>query len=82
MIPFIFKNWRLVIACISILSALGGVFYYGHTKYREGHKDATRVCNEQREGTKNAAIKTRLEQDNVIRPDDAAYIERLLGGTL
>jgi hypothetical protein len=36
----LFKYWRLIVGGISVLSLLGGLFYYGHVQYRKGYKAA------------------------------------------
>lgn len=73
--------WKLISLGISVLALFGALFYYGHTKYREGYDKAFSACEIQKQRTIDERQKTKDRQDSVPRPDDSDYINRLLRET-
>lgn len=62
-------NWRIIALILAVLAALGALWYYGHTKYRQGWDECT-VKQEKAEieGVKNRdTIKTKI---NRYKPSD------------
>ena len=74
------KHWRLIVVLIGVLSVVGVVLYFGHTKYREGYNKATQACEMEKQRAIDEALSINKKQRAVIRPDDRVLIERLRGG--
>lgn len=41
MIAFALKHWRIIALILAVLSVLGALWAYGHTKHREGYDQCT-----------------------------------------
>ena len=51
---FLFKYWKYIAVALAVLSVLGALWYYGHTKYREGYNACVSVQEKANvEGIKN-----------------------------
>jgi len=51
------KNWRYIAIILAVLSVLGALWYYGHTKYRQGWDK----CTLEQDKAEMEGIKTREE---------------------
>jgi len=62
MIGFALKYWRYITIILGVLSVLGTLWGYGHTKYREGYKACEQAQQAQEiEGIKNREkIRTKI----------------------
>lgn len=38
---FLIRYWKYIALILAVLSVLGGLWYYGHTKYRQGWDECT-----------------------------------------
>lgn len=38
---FILKYWKIIALILAVLTLLGALWYYGHTKYRQGWDECT-----------------------------------------
>lgn len=54
---FILANWRIIAIVLAVLSLLGALWGYGHTKYKEGFKS----CQQAQEAAEIKAKETRDE---------------------
>ncbi len=77
MIFLILRHWKIALILISILSLLGGLFYYGHTKYRKGFDKATSICEWQKQEVINGNIKIKQQQDAVGRISVDEFLKRV-----
>lgn len=59
---FILKWWKPLLIGFALLSVLGALWYYGHTKYRQGWDE----CTVAQEKAQNEAIKDTLEEKDKI----------------
>lgn len=56
------KNWRIIAVALAVLSVAGGLWYYGHTKYRQGFDE----CTTAQERAQTEAVKnTTKEKDKI-----------------
>ena len=62
MIGFVIKNWRIIALILAALSVLGGLWYYGHTKYRQGWDE----CALKQEKAEIEGVKNREKVHNEI----------------
>jgi predicted negative regulator of RcsB-dependent stress response len=74
---WVLKYWKYIGVALAVLSVIGALLYYGHTKYHEGYDKAFSECEAQKQRTIDDRQKTREKQNRVIRPDTPAYIKRL-----
>jgi len=57
MIGFVIRYWRYIALGFAVLSVLGALWYYGHTKYRQGWDE----CTLEQDKAEMEGIKTREE---------------------
>lgn len=38
---FLIRYWKYIALVLAVLSLLGALWYYGHTKYRQGYEQCT-----------------------------------------
>lgn len=69
---FLLKYWKYIGLVLAVLSALGALFYYGHTKYQKGFDKAQGECEAAKAKVINENVQIRRNQDRVVRHDDAA----------
>lgn len=62
MLIWALKYWRYIALVLAVLSLLGALWYYGHTKYRQGWDE----CTVAQEKAQNEAIKDTLEEKDKI----------------
>lgn len=80
MISAAIKNpYVILIAAVAVIGAFSG---YTAWVYNKGVQSERMACNNEKEETINENIEIRKEQDAVVRPDDAAYVDILLRGAL
>ncbi len=79
LIGFIVSNWRYIALILAILAALGALWAYGHTKYRQGWDKCTLEQQQAEiEGVKTReTVKTKI---NRYSPTDVA--KRLIANWL
>lgn len=75
-ILWVVKNWKLVVGFLAVLSVLGAVRYYGHTKYRAGID----ICeSEAKDAIINENNEARKDKDNAAyRVQNSSDIDALL----
>lgn len=64
---FILANWRILALVLAVLSVLGALWAYGHTKYKEGFEacqQAQEAAEIKAKGTKDE-IKTKNHRSSV-----------------
>jgi len=62
MLIWCLTNWRIFALILAILSVLGALWYYGHTKYRQGYETA---MSEVATAKAEADEKTRKKQSEI-----------------
>ena len=60
MIGFVLRYWRYIALILALLTALGALWYYGHTKYRQGWDE----CALKQEKAEIEGVKTNVEIKN------------------
>ena len=61
-IGFIARYWKLISLALAIISLLGALWYYGHTKYREGWDE----CTVAQEKAQNEAVTNTIKEKDKI----------------
>lgn len=51
---WVIKYWKFIAGGIAVLSLLGGLWYYGHTKYQSGAKSERAVCEVEKKHMQDA----------------------------
>ena len=74
MLIWALKNWRLVSLILAVLSLLGALWYYGHTKYRQGWDE----CTVEQEKAEIEGVKIRDETQNKFDRYSPTDIDKLL----
>lgn len=62
MLVWIIKFWKPLLIGFALLSLAGGLWYYGHTKYRQGWDE----CTVTQEKAQNEAIKDTIKEKDKI----------------
>lgn len=81
LIPLIIKNWRLIVAVLSILSLLGGFFAFRAHYIGIGEKRATLACESEKQQVINDNTEIRKHQDGVVRLGSTSIINSMRDGT-
>lgn len=66
-----------VVILFAVLSLVGAFGAYTAFIYQKGIQSERMACNNQKQEAINANIKIKKEQDEAIRSDDAAYLNRM-----
>ncbi len=74
MIGFVLRYWRYIALILALLTALGALWYYGHTKYRQGWDE----CALKQEKAEIEGVKTREETRHEINRYSPSDVDKRL----